>query len=52
VSRRKEGLLAWYRIADPSIFELCDLVCGRLVEQFQNDLAAIGYRPPAPTRKK
>lgn len=28
VARRKEGVTTWYRIADPSVFELCDLVCG------------------------
>jgi len=42
VERRKEGLSAWYSILDPSIFEICDLVCGRLAEQYQEDLAAIG----------
>jgi ArsR family transcriptional regulator len=42
VQRRKEGLLAYYKIVDPSIFQLCDLVCGRLSEQFQADLSAIG----------
>lgn len=42
VARRKEGLLAFYRVADPSIFQLCDMVCGRLSEQFRADLAAIG----------
>lgn len=30
VSRRKTGLLANYRISDPTIFDLCDLVCARL----------------------
>ncbi|MFA6287880.1 MAG: metalloregulator ArsR/SmtB family transcription factor [Opitutaceae bacterium] len=30
VSRRKEGLQVFYAIADPSIFELCELVCGSL----------------------
>jgi DNA-binding transcriptional ArsR family regulator len=49
VQRRKEGLLAYYRIADPSIFQLCDLVCGRLSEQFREDLTAIGMlRHPEP----
>jgi DNA-binding transcriptional ArsR family regulator len=42
VQRRKEGLQAYYKIADPSVFQLCDLVCGRLSEQFQADLSAIG----------
>ena len=46
VERRKEGLMAYYSIADPSIFHLCDLVCGRLTEQFQQDLSAIGQLHP------
>ena len=30
VGRRKEGLQVFYAIADPSIFQLCELVCGSL----------------------
>jgi DNA-binding transcriptional ArsR family regulator len=30
VERRKEGLHAWYRVSDPSVPELCDLMCARL----------------------
>lgn len=30
VSRRKDGLFAWYALADRSVFHLCDLMCGRL----------------------
>lgn len=44
VSRRKEGLNAIYRVSDETIFELCDVVCSRLKEQFksrQNALAGI-----------
>ena len=33
--------MAYYSILDPSIFPICDLVCGRLSEQYQEDLAAI-----------
>jgi len=33
VSRRKEGLLVYYSVADSSIFELCELVCGSLEKQ-------------------
>jgi DNA-binding transcriptional ArsR family regulator len=36
VSRRKEGLYSWYRLADQGVFKLCDLMCGRL----ERDLAA------------
>jgi len=34
VGRRKEGLNAYYFIADESLFELCDLVCSRLQKEF------------------
>ena len=33
VGRRKEGLNVYYFIADDSLFELCDLVCGRLQKE-------------------
>ena len=33
VGRRKEGNLALHRIADDSVFELCEQVCGSLQRQ-------------------
>src|SRR5688572_16048308 len=33
VSRRKEGLQVFYAISDPSVFALCELVCGSLEKQ-------------------
>lgn len=30
VARRKEGLFAYYSLADESVFQLCELVCTRL----------------------
>ena len=30
VSRRKEGLFVHYALADESVFQLCDIMCGRL----------------------
>lgn len=33
VARRKEGLYAYYRIADPTVSALCLLVCGRLRQE-------------------
>lgn len=30
VSRRKDGLFVYYALADDSVFELCDMMCGRL----------------------
>jgi DNA-binding transcriptional ArsR family regulator len=40
VSRSKQGTSAVYEIADASVFELCDLVCGGLRRQL-DDLAAV-----------
>lgn len=34
VTRRKDGLTVNYRVADETIFELCDLVCSRLKDHF------------------
>ena len=36
VARRKDGLFTWYRLSDREVFQLCDLMCGRL----ERDLAA------------
>ncbi len=33
LKRRKEGLQVFYAIADPTIFQLCDLVCGSLEKE-------------------
>ena len=30
VSRRKDGLFVYYALADRSVFQLCDVMCGRL----------------------
>jgi DNA-binding transcriptional ArsR family regulator len=30
VTRRKEGLFVFYRLAGDDVFRLCDLMCGRL----------------------
>lgn len=34
VARRQEGNTVFYRIADPSVFELCRVVCGSLKQTF------------------
>jgi DNA-binding transcriptional ArsR family regulator len=33
VERRKAGLYVYYSLADASVFELCDIMCGRLAEE-------------------
>lgn len=40
VARTKQGNQVCYSISDPSVFELCDQVCGGLRRQLQ-DLEAI-----------
>jgi len=30
VGRRKDGVSTYYRLADPDVFRLCELMCGRL----------------------
>lgn len=41
VARRKEGLYVYYRAADPSVFQLCDLVCGSIRTRLSSDLSEL-----------
>ncbi len=36
VERRKEGLFAYYALADTDVFTLCDIMCGRLDAELSN----------------
>jgi ArsR family transcriptional regulator len=47
VAGRKEGLFVYYRVADPTVFRLCDLMCGSIKESLAKDLAAF-----APTGRR
>jgi ArsR family transcriptional regulator len=42
VSRRKQGLTANYRVSDPTIFDLCDVVCSRLKDEVQERQKLLG----------
>ena len=44
LTRRKEGLQVFYAIADPSIFPLCELVCGSLEKQHAQRVDALARR--------
>jgi DNA-binding transcriptional ArsR family regulator len=33
VERRKEGVSTWYKLADPAVLRLCELMCGRLEKE-------------------
>jgi len=37
VARRKEGTHVFYRVDDPDVFSLCDLVCGGARERLRKD---------------
>jgi len=42
LDRKREGNQVFYSIADPMIFDLCALVCGKLKKDAQQQLAAFG----------
>jgi DNA-binding transcriptional ArsR family regulator len=42
LSRRKEGLQVFYAIADPTIYKLCELVCGSLEKQLTKQAESFG----------
>ena len=42
VQRRPEGNRAIYRIHDPTVIELCGIVCGGLADHFSEGLEALG----------
>jgi len=41
VERRKDGLFAYYRVADVSVRQLCVIMCGRLEEQAEEQTALL-----------
>jgi DNA-binding transcriptional ArsR family regulator len=42
LERRAAGTAAYYSITDPSLTQLCDIVCGRLREQIEGQARLIG----------
>ncbi len=44
VSRRKAGTTVYYRLTDPTVFQLCDIVCGRVEEQVEDRRKALRRR--------
>lgn len=45
VARRKEGLHVHYRVADPSVFRLCDVVCGTLEQRAARQARSLRATP-------
>ena len=44
VAREARGTSVYYRIADPSIYALCDLVCGNVARQLDAQAAVLVNR--------
>lgn len=45
VARRKAGLFAHYRLADQDIFQLCDIMCGRIEAETRARQAVFSTSP-------
>ncbi len=42
VKRDKRGNSAYYSVADPAVFELCEIVCGNIERALEEERAAFG----------
>ena len=52
LARETRGTSAYYRIADPAIYKLCDLVCDNIGRRFQSAAAERAAFLPATPRKR
>lgn len=52
VSSRREGLNIYYRIADPMVFKLCQLVCHSAEQHARSQLAQLRGAPARSPRRK
>ncbi|MEY4940069.1 MAG: hypothetical protein RIQ93_1804 [Verrucomicrobiota bacterium] len=44
LARRKDGLQVFYSITDPTIYQLCDIVCGSIEKNLTKQSGAFGGR--------
>jgi len=53
IEKRQSGTSVYYRIVDPRIYELCDLVCGQIGDRMGREVALHGMfaRAGTPTPK-
>ena len=42
VERTAQGTSAYYKIADPRVYQLCDLVCGQVAQRFASQAEMLG----------
>ena len=47
VSRRKAGTTIYYRLSDPSVLTLCDVVCAGIQERYAARIRALGLVSPS-----
>ena len=47
VERDPQGTSVYYRIADPRVYQLCDLVCGQLAQHFAGQARLLATTPPS-----
>jgi DNA-binding transcriptional ArsR family regulator len=47
IERSARGTTAFYRIADPRVSQLCDLVCGQMAQRFADQAKLLGATAPA-----
>jgi DNA-binding transcriptional ArsR family regulator len=55
VERMAQGTSAYYKIADPRVHQLCELVCGQMAQRFASQaqlLAAMHERPGRRAERK
>ncbi len=45
VARRQEGNSVYYSISDPTVFDLCEVVCSSLQERFSAHASAFAFQP-------
>jgi DNA-binding transcriptional ArsR family regulator len=56
IERDSRGTSVYYRIADPAVYQLCDLVCGSLARRFEREASQNALfnadAPRAPRRRR
>jgi len=52
VARESQGTSAYYRIADPRVYQLCDLVCGQVARHFTAQAQMLGGQARARAKRR
>jgi DNA-binding transcriptional ArsR family regulator len=51
VERMARGTSAYYKIADPRVHQLCELVCGQMAQRFASQARLLGAAHARPGRR-